>query len=70
MKKFLIKWILIGLALRLILMPFTAHSDMTALDLGAFVISQKGGVLTFYDYLSGLDKANPLVSLYGIGLFN
>ena len=70
MKKFLIKWILIGLALRLVLMPFTAHSDMTALDLGAFVISQKGEWLTFYDYLSKLPKINPLVSLYGIGLFN
>jgi len=69
-KKFLIKWLLIGLFLRLILMPFTVHSDMTALDLGAFVISQKGRWLTFYDYLSGLEKNNPLVDLYGIGLFN
>lgn len=70
MKKFFLKWILIGLLLRLILMPFTAHSDMTALDLGAFVISQKGEFLTFYDYLSKLEKANPLVNLYGVGLFN
>jgi len=70
MKKFFLKWVLIGLLLRLILMPFTAHSDMTALDLGAFVISQKGEFLTFYDYLSKLEKANPLVNLYGVGLFN
>jgi len=69
MKKFLLKWILIGLLLRLILMPFTAHSDMRALDLGAFLISQKGEILTFYDYLSSLDKASPLVNLYGVDLF-
>lgn len=70
MKKFFIKWILIGLFLRLILMPFTAHSDMTALDLGAWVISQKGEFLTFYDYLSKLESNNLLVNLYGVGLFN
>ena len=70
MKKFLIKWLLIGLFLRLILMPFTVHPDMTALDLGAWVISQKGEWLTFYDYLSRLPKINPLVNLYGVGLFN
>jgi len=66
----LIKWILIGLVLRLILMPFTVHSDLTALSLGGWVISQKGMILNFYDYLSTLDKSNPLVHLYGIGLFN
>ncbi|MBM3205359.1 DUF2029 domain-containing protein [Candidatus Shapirobacteria bacterium] len=70
MKKFFIKWVLIGLFLRLVLMPFTAHSDMTALDLGAWVISQKGEFLTFYDYLTKLEGNNLLVSLYGVGLFN
>ncbi len=70
MKKFLIKWLLIGLFLRLILMPFTVHPDMTALSLGAWLISQKGQWLTFYDYLSQLPKVNPLVNLYGISFFN
>jgi len=37
-KKFLIKWILIGLVLRLILMPLTIHPDIRALDFGAFLI--------------------------------
>ncbi|PIU33437.1 hypothetical protein COY29_01695 [Candidatus Woesebacteria bacterium CG_4_10_14_0_2_um_filter_39_14] len=69
MKKFLIKWILIGLALRLVLMPFTIHPDIRALDLGAFLISQKGQFLTFYDYLSGLARTHSLVSVYGIDLF-
>lgn len=69
MKKFLIKWILIGLALRLILMPFTIHPDIRALDFGAFLISQKAQILTFYDYFSSLDRSNPLVNVYGLDLF-
>jgi len=68
-KKFLIKWILIGLAIRLILMPFTIHPDIRALDFGAFLISQKAQFLTFYDYLSTLSKASPLVNIYGLDLF-
>jgi hypothetical protein len=70
MRWFFIKWILIGLVLRLVLMPFTVHPDITSLDLGAFLISQKGELLTFYDYLSRLDPANLLVKIYGVGLFN
>lgn len=70
MKRFFIKWVLIGLVLRLLLMPFTVHPDITALDLGAFLISQKGELLNFYDYLSRLDPAHLLVKIYGMGLFN
>ncbi len=69
MKKNLIKWFLVGLVLRLILMPFTVHPDIRALDLGAFLISQKGAFLTFYDYLSSLDKNDLLVKIYGVDLF-
>ena len=70
MKWFFLRWILIGLVLRLVLMPFTVHPDITALDLGAYLISQKGELLTFYDYLSKLDPAHLLVKIYGVGLFN
>ncbi|MCX6724522.1 MAG: glycosyltransferase 87 family protein [Candidatus Shapirobacteria bacterium] len=70
LKSFFIKWILIGLFLRLILMPFTVHSDMTALDLGGLVISQKAGILKFYDYLPSLGSSHPWVEMYGSGLFN
>lgn len=69
MKKFFLKWILVGLALRLILMPFTVHPDIRAIDLGAYLISQKGEWLTFYDYLSRLDPGNLLVRIYGPDLF-
>jgi len=68
-KKFFLKWILIGLALRLILMPFTVHPDIRAIDLGAYLISQKGEWLTFYDHLSRLDPGNLLVRIYGPDLF-
>lgn len=69
MKKFFLKWILIGLALRLILMPFTVHPDIRAIDLGTYLISQKGEWLTFYDHLSRLDPGNLLVRIYGPDLF-
>lgn len=69
MKKFFFKWILIGLALRLILMPFTVHPDIRALNLGAYLISQKGEWLTFYDHLSRLDPGSLLVRIYGPDLF-
>lgn len=69
MKKFFLKWVLIGLALRLILMPFTVHPDIRAIDLGAYLISQKGEWLTFYDHLSRLDPGNLLVRIYGPDLF-
>ena len=64
MKNFFLKWILIGLFLRLILMPFTVHPDIRAFDLGAYLISQKGEFLTFYDYLSRLNPENPLLKNY------
>lgn len=70
MKSFFIKWILIGLVLRLLLIPFTVHSDMTALDLGGLVVSQKAGILNLYDYLPSLGSSHPWVQMYGAGLFN
>lgn len=69
MKKFFLKWLLIGLVLRLVLMPFTVHPDIHALDLGAYLISQKGEWLTFYDFLSRLEPSHLLVKIYGPDLF-
>lgn len=69
MKKFFLKWVLIGLVLRLVLMPFTVHPDIHALDLGAYLISQKGEWLTFYDFLSRLEPSHLLVKIYGPDLF-
>lgn len=59
MNKFILKWTLIGLTLRLILMPFTVHSDLAATDFGAYLISQKGKIIDFYDY-----KTNSVVFNY------
>lgn len=64
MKKFFLRWILIGLVLRLVIIPFTVHPDIRAFDLGAYLISQKGEVLTFYDYLSHLNFTDPLLRNY------
>ncbi len=67
MKK-LIPWLLLGLILRLIIIPTTLHPDIRGYNLGADLIS-KGHVLDFYDYLSQQDTNDPLVKLYGKDLF-
>jgi len=69
MKKIIVKWFLIGLVLRLVIMPLTIHPDIRALDFGAFLISQKAQWLTFYDYFSTLEKNSHLVNIYGLDLF-
>lgn len=50
-------------------MPFTVHPDLRAYDLGAYLISQKGQVFSFYDYLSRLDSENMLVQNFSVGFF-
>lgn len=62
-------WLMIGLALRLILMPFTVHPDIRAFDLGAYLISQKGELLTFYDHLAHLSPDNPLLKNFPADFF-
>lgn len=68
-KSWWFRWLLLGLFLRLILMPFTLHPDIRAIDLGAYLISQKTEWLTFYDYLSNIDPDHLLVKTYGTDLF-
>lgn len=68
MKKFWLVFLL-GLLLRLVLIPVSLHPDFRAVNLGAYFIAQKGEVLTFYDHLSRLPRTDPLVRLYGDNLF-
>lgn len=69
MKKFFFKWIIIGILIRVVFMAFTHHPDIHAIDFGAYLISQKGMILGFYDYLSSLGADNPLLRIYGADLF-
>ncbi len=68
MKKILALTI-IGLVLRLVLMPLTIHPDFRAYGYAAYLISQKGEGLTFYDHISRLPRDNKLVEIYGDGWF-
>ncbi|MBU1126974.1 DUF2029 domain-containing protein [Patescibacteria group bacterium] len=69
MKKFFTKWIIIGVLIRLLIIPFTCHPDIRAIDFGSFLVSQKGMIFGFYDYLSSLGADNPLLKIYGADLF-
>lgn len=62
-------WLAVGLILRLIVIPTALHPDFRAYNLAAYLISQKGRLLTFYDYISYLPRSDPLVITYGDGLF-
>lgn len=48
-------WILfgVGILIRLLVSPFTYHSDIQTYDLAAFVL-QKGYILNFYDFFPNL----------------
>jgi len=68
MKKLWI-WLVLGLILRLLLMPVSLHPDFRAVNLAGFLIAQKGEILSFYDHLSRLPRTDQLVNLYGDNLF-
>lgn len=62
-------WLLLGLLLRLVLIPISLHPDFRAVNLAAYFVAQQGEFLTFYDHISKLGRADPLVNLYGDNLF-
>lgn len=59
----------LGIVLRLVLMVTTFHVDIRGHNLAAYLISQKGEVLTFYDYISKLPRTHRWVEVYGDNLF-
>lgn len=61
--------LLLGLLLRLFLMPFTVHPDLRGHYLGAYFMAKKGAWLTMYDYISWLPRDNPLVVMYQDSFF-
>ncbi len=69
MKK-LIPLLVLGLALRLLLMPLAMHPDFKAYNLAGFLIAQKGELLTFYDHIRLLPRQDPIVGIYGDNQFN
>ncbi len=61
--------IVIGLILRVLLMLFIIHPDIRGHNLAAYLISQKGEVFSFYDYISKLPRNNHWAEMYHDGLF-
>lgn len=68
MKKFL-PLIIIGLFIKLLIIPVTLHPDFRAVNLAGYLIAQKGEIFSFYDYISRLPRTDSLVQLYGDNLF-
>ena len=68
MKK-LIPWLILGLIIRILLIPIALHPDIRGHNLAAYFISQKNQWLTFYDHLRLLPRNDHLVELYTDGLF-
>ena len=69
MTKKIIVLLMFGLILRLVLMFTTFHLDIRGHNLAAYLISQKGEVLTFYDYISRLPRTHRWVEVYRDNLF-
>src|SRR3989344_475359 len=65
----LLPWIILGLVIRLALIPAYVHPDLKGFNFGAYLISQQGQLLTFYDYLSSLPAGHQLVRQYHPDLF-
>lgn len=69
MKK-LFPWLIIGLAIRLSLMMYTIHPDIRGHNLAAYLIAQKGQILSLYDYLRLQPRTDPWVVLYRDDIFS
>jgi hypothetical protein len=69
-KNWWLPWLIAGLIIRVLLMLFTAHPDMTNMGLAGYLISQKGELFTFYDHISKLPQSDPLFKIYGPTFFN
>jgi hypothetical protein len=62
-------YLILGLLIRLVLVPTTTHPDLRGFNLAAYFIAQKGEVFTFYDHLRKLPPTDRLVEIYGPNLF-
>src|SRR3989304_15816 len=69
MMKKLIPFIIVGLAIRLLLIPTAIHPDIRGFNIAAYLISQKGQLFSFYDYISRQPREDRLVQIYGDDLF-
>ncbi|KKU29369.1 MAG: hypothetical protein UX80_C0002G0005 [Candidatus Amesbacteria bacterium GW2011_GWA2_47_11b] len=55
---------IVGLIIRLVLIPITMHADFRAYNLAAYLITQKGQLLGFYDYISRLPRTDRILEVF------
>jgi len=65
-KKWWFKWLIIGVLIRLILMPITLHPDLWGHSFTAYFFSHEG-IFNIYDHLLSLPQSHPLVANFGVG---
>ena len=69
MAKFISKWwfkaLIVGVIIRLILMPITLHADLLGHTFTSYFFSYKG-VLNIYEHLANLPQNHPLVRNFGV----
>lgn len=61
-------WLVLGLIVRLVLIPITLHPDLWAVSFSQYFFAFKG-VFNIYDYLAGLPAGSFLVKNYGQNFF-
>lgn len=64
----IIVFLILGLAIRLILMPITLHSDAWAISFSEYLFAYKG-IFNIYDYLASLSSSSAIVQNYGPNFF-
>jgi len=60
--------LLVGLIVRLVLMPVTFHPDLWAISFSQYFFAYKG-IINIYDFLASLPASSVLVANYGQNFF-
>ena len=63
--KYWFKWLIIGVILRLVLMPITLHPDLWGHSFVAYFFAYRG-IFNPYEYLVNLGQDHPLVTNFGV----
>ena len=64
-KKWWFKWLLVGVVIRLLLMPITLHPDLWGHSFTAYFFAYEGRI-NIYEHLLSLPDTHPLVQNFGV----
>lgn len=65
MKSSLFKWLVMGVLIRVVIMPITLHPDLWGHSFTAYFFAYKG-IFNIYEYLLSLPESYPLVANFGV----